>query len=74
MQCVLAYSLWKGLEWAWKSSLALAVAGIGFFVFSLFLVPGFGEIVLLIIDLLVLYYLIQPLVQVYFKQQASTPP
>lgn len=44
IEFVLAYGLWIGLGWAWKVSLLLAVVGVVFFVFSLFLRPGFGEI------------------------------
>ena len=71
IEFVLACGLWRGLGWAWKVSLVLAVVGIAFFVFSLFLRPGFGEIASLIIDLLVLYYLMQPRVQAYFRQDAA---
>ena len=74
IEFVLAYGLWNGLGWAWKGSLLLAVVGIVFFVFSLFLRPGFGEIASLVIDLLVLYYLMQPRVQAYFRKDAATRP
>ncbi len=73
IEFVVAYGSWNGLGWAWKISLVLAVVGIVFFVFSLFLRPGFGEIASLIIDLLVLYYLMQPRVQAYFRQDAAAP-
>jgi uncharacterized membrane protein (DUF2068 family) len=72
IEFVLAYSLWNGLGWAWKVSLVLAVIGIVFFVFSLFLRPGLGEIASLLIDLLVLYYLMQPRVQAYLRKGAAT--
>ena len=74
IEFVLTCGLWKGLRWAWKLSLALAVVGIVFFVFSLFLRRGFGEVASLIIDLLVLYYLIQPRVQAYFRQDVAPLP
>lgn len=73
IEFVLAYGLWNGMGWAWGASLIFAVLGIVFFVFSLFLRPGFGEIASLIIDLLVLYYLMQPRVQAYFGKGTATP-
>lgn len=69
----LAFGVWSGIGWAWGSSLAFAVLGVVFFVFSLFLRPGLGEIVALIIDLLVLYYLMQPKVQAYFGKGVAAP-
>jgi hypothetical protein len=73
IEFVLAYGLWNGMRWAWGASLAFAVLGVVFFVFSLFLRPGLGEIASLIIDLLVLYYLIQPRVQAYFGKGTTAP-
>jgi uncharacterized membrane protein (DUF2068 family) len=68
IEFLLAFGVWNGMGWAWGASLTLAVLGIVFFVFSLFLRPGIGEIASLIIDLLVLYYLMQPRVQAYFRK------
>jgi hypothetical protein len=73
IEVVLAVGVWRGIGWAWGISLAFAVLGVVFFVFSLFLRPGLGEIVALIIDLLVLYYLMQPRVQAYFGKGAAAP-
>jgi uncharacterized membrane protein (DUF2068 family) len=73
IELVLAFGVWSGIRWAWGSSLAFAVLGVVFFVFSLFLRPGLGEILALIIDLLVLYYLMQPRVQAYFGKGAAAP-
>jgi uncharacterized membrane protein (DUF2068 family) len=73
IELVMAFGVWSGFGWAWGSSLAFAVLGVVFFVFSLFLRPGLGEIVALIIDLLVLYYLMQPRVQAYFGKGAAAP-
>ena len=70
---VLAYGLWNGSSRAWKISLIFSVVGIAFFIFSIFLRPGFSEIGSLIIDLLVLYFLMQPRVQAYFQQGATSP-
>jgi uncharacterized membrane protein (DUF2068 family) len=68
IEFVLAFGLWSGMSWAWWASLAFAVLGIVFYVLSLFLRPGLGEIASLILDLLVLYYLMQPRVQAYFRK------
>jgi uncharacterized membrane protein (DUF2068 family) len=73
VEFVLAYGIWNGKGWAWIVSLAFAVLGIIFFTFSLFLRPSFGEIAALIIDLLLLYYLMQPRVQSYFGKGAKAP-
>jgi uncharacterized membrane protein (DUF2068 family) len=73
IEFVLAYGLWNRMSWAWGASLVLAVLGIIFFVFSLFLRPGFGEIASLIIDLLVLYCLMQPRVHAYLKGSKAAP-
>ena len=70
---VLAYGLWNGSTWAWKLSLIFAVVGIAFFIFSIFLRPGFGEITSLIIDVLALYYLMQPRVQGYYRKGSAAP-
>jgi len=63
---ILAYGLWTGRRWAWIASLAFAVLGIVLTVLSLFVRPGFGEILALILYLLVIYYLMQPRVQIFF--------
>jgi len=73
VEFVLAFGVWVGKGWAWAFSLALAVLGVIFFIFSLFLRPNFGEIAALIIDLLLLYYLMQPRVQTYFGKGATKP-
>jgi uncharacterized membrane protein (DUF2068 family) len=70
---VLAYGLWSGSTWAWKISLVFAVVGIAFFIFSIFLRPGIGEIASLIIDVLALYYLMQPRVQAYYRKDSAAP-
>ena len=70
---VLAYGLWNGSTWAWKISLVFAVVGIAFFIFSIFLRPGIGEITSLIIDVLAIYYLMQPRVQAYYRKDSAAP-
>jgi lysylphosphatidylglycerol synthetase-like protein (DUF2156 family) len=63
---ILAYSLWVGQRWAWIVSLVFAVLGIVITVPSLFVRPGLGEVVALILYLLVVYCLMQPHVQTFF--------
>ena len=63
---ILAYGLWKGKGWAWVGSLIFAVIGLVFSALSLFMRPRLGEGVSLILDLVILYYLMQPRVQSYF--------
>jgi len=70
VEFVLAFGAWNGMGWAWWGSLLFAVLGIVFFVMSLFLRPGLAEIVWLVVDLLVLYCLMQPRVQAYFGKSA----
>ncbi len=67
-ELILAYGLWQGSSWAWVASLGLALLGTVFAILSLFLRPGIGEIVSLIANLLVIYYLIQPRVHAYFSK------
>lgn len=68
---ILAYSLWTRRRWAWTVSLAFAVLGIILTVLSLFVRPGFGEILALILYLLAVYYLMQPRVQVFFARGSA---
>jgi uncharacterized membrane protein (DUF2068 family) len=70
---VLAFGVWGGMGWAWWSSLVFAVVELVFLVVSLFLRPGLGGIVSLIANLLVIYCLIQPNVQAYFRKTTSVP-
>lgn len=66
IQFILAYGLWKGKGWAWIGSLILAVIGLVFSAFTLFMRPRVGEIIALILNLVIMYYLITPRVQGYF--------
>jgi hypothetical protein len=65
----LAYGLWVGKHWAWTVAMLLAALGIVFSVFTLFVRPGLGELVTLILDLVIVYYLMQPRVQSYFGRR-----
>jgi hypothetical protein len=68
---ILAYGLWKGKRWAWVATLVFGVLGIVLAVLSLSTGPRVGEFVSLILNLLILYYLIQPRVQAYFGRGPS---
>ncbi|MGA2462492.1 MAG: DUF2127 domain-containing protein [Candidatus Bathyarchaeia archaeon] len=64
----LAIGLWVGKRWAWIAGLVCAILGIMLGVFSLFVRPGIGELVALVLDLVIIYYLMQPKVQAYFPK------
>jgi hypothetical protein len=64
---ILAYAVWSTRKWAWVASLTFSLLGIIASVFVLFVRPRTGEFVLLIIDLVIVYSLMQPRVQRYFK-------
>ena len=66
VEFLLAFGLWTGMSWAWVASLGFALLGIVFAIFSLFLRPGIGEIISLVVNLLIVYYLIQPRIHSYF--------
>ncbi len=63
---IVAFGLWSGVNWARMLALIFAVFGIGFSVLSLFLRPRVGEFIALMLDLVIVYYLMQPRVQSYF--------
>jgi uncharacterized membrane protein (DUF2068 family) len=67
----LAYGLWTGKGWAWTTALVFGLVGITFSGFMLFVRPAFGQLVSLLIDLLILYYLMQPKVHRHFKGTVS---
>ena len=62
----LAFGLWTGKTWAWMGGIGLAVFGIIFSVFMLFLRPTIGEGIYLIANTVMIYFLIQPHVQQHF--------
>jgi uncharacterized membrane protein (DUF2068 family) len=72
IEFMLAYGLWSGMRWAWAASLVFALLGIVFAIFSLFLRPGIGEIASLIVNLLIVYYLMQPRIHAYFGKLTDT--
>jgi len=61
-----AFGLWFGKTWAWIGSIGLAVIGIIFSVFILFIRPTFGEGIYLIANTVMIYFLIQPRIQRHF--------
>jgi uncharacterized membrane protein (DUF2068 family) len=71
---ILSYGLWNGKGWAWIAALIFALLGIVLSVLSLFLRPGIGELISLIIDLLIVYYLMQPRVQAHFARVTVSAP
>jgi hypothetical protein len=68
---ILAYAVWSSRKWAWATSLIFSLVGIIAAVFGLFIRPRTGEFVLLIIDLIIVYSLMQPGVQRYFGKGST---
>ena len=68
---LLAYGLWVGKSWAWTFSFILAIIGILFSVAILILRAGAGSAVTLILDLVIVYYLMQPNVKAFFNKGPS---
>jgi uncharacterized membrane protein (DUF2068 family) len=66
-----AFGLWIGKTWAWIGSIGLAVLGIIFSVFLLFVRPTFGEGIYLIGNTVMIYFLIQPRVQRHFGHRTA---
>jgi len=64
----LAWGLWTGKGWAWILSLVLAAMGLIVSLISL-VRGGFGTIVVLILDAIILYYLFRPNVRAFFGEQ-----
>lgn len=77
---IVAFGLFKGKGWAWTISMILAFIGIAMAV--VFLALGqFGNIVSIVINGIILYYLFRPHVKAYFgkgtqpqPQQSPAPP
>ena len=65
-ELALACGFWTGKGWAWRGGIILAVLGIVFSIFSLYRRPNVGGLIYLLVDLLLIYYLIQPNVHNYF--------
>ncbi len=68
----LAYGLWTGKGWAWWISLILA--GLGIIGSLLSLVRGrIVSILILVLDVIIVYYLFRPNVKAFFHKQTSYP-
>jgi len=68
-----AWGLWNGKGWAWILSLIFAALGILFSLLSLAR-GGLGSILILLIDIVILYYLTRPNVRAFFGEaKAQTP-
>ena len=63
---ILAYGVLRGHKWAWYFSLAFSAVGIAGSVFGLFARPRAGELILLVVELIIIYTLMQPDVHLYF--------
>ena len=68
MDFILAYGVWIGKGWAWYCSLIFSALGIILAAFTLFVRPRVGQLVSLMIDLAMVYLLMQPQVQQYFAK------
>lgn len=68
---ILAFGLWSGKKWAWYSSLIFSMLGVAAAVSTLFLRPQTGGLLSLVIDLVIMYLLIQPGVQRYFTKASA---
>ena len=62
---VVAYGLWKGLNWAWNITLIVSVIGIIVGLGSI-VVGNIGALFHLIVNVIVIYYLYRPNVKTYF--------
>ena len=75
LDVVFAWGLWSGKGWAWILTSIFAVLGILFSLVSL-IRGGLGSIIILIIDIVIIYYLTRPNVKAFFgeaKTSTSTP-
>jgi hypothetical protein len=72
VEFILAYGLWRGQGWAWIGSLIFAVIVLVFSAFTLFMRLRVGEVIALVLNLVIIYYLMQPRVQSYFGKGKSS--
>ncbi|HKM51012.1 MAG TPA: hypothetical protein VJZ75_07515 [Candidatus Bathyarchaeia archaeon] len=71
-ELALAYGFWTGKGWAWTVGLLFAILGTAISIFALYVRPTPGEVIYLVIDLTVIYFLMQPRVHQYFKHNDAT--
>ena len=62
---VMAYGLWKGKGWAWTITLIISVISIISAIVSIAF-HGYGAIINIIINAVIIYYLYRPNVKAYF--------
>lgn len=67
---VMAYGLWKGKGWAWTITLILSVISIISAIVSI-VFHGYGAIINIIINAVIIYYLYRPNVKAYFGKAPS---
>ncbi|MGA2783138.1 MAG: hypothetical protein ABSF09_00365 [Candidatus Bathyarchaeia archaeon] len=70
-ELALAYGFWTGKAWAWTVGLLFAILGTAISIFALYVRPTPGEVIYLVIDLTVIYFLMQPRVHQYFKHNGT---
>ena len=70
-ELALAYGFWTGKGWAWTVGLLFAILGTAISIFALYVRPTPGEVIYLVIDLTVIYFLMQPRVHQYFKHNGT---
>jgi uncharacterized membrane protein (DUF2068 family) len=70
VEFVLAFGLWHGVGWVWFAALGVAILGTVFAVLALFLRPGIGETISLIVNLVIVYYLMQPQTHTFFRKSS----
>lgn len=71
-ELALAYGFWTGKGWAWTVGLLFAILGTAVSIFALYVRPTPGEVIYLVIDLTVIYFLMQPRVHQYFKHVGTS--
>ena len=67
---VMAYGLWKGKGWAWTITLIISVISIISAIVSIAF-GGYGAIINIIINAVIIYYLYRPNVKAYFGKASS---
>ena len=67
---VMAYGLWKGKGWAWTITLIISVISIISAIVSIAF-GGYGAIINIIINAVIIYYLYRPNVKAYFGKPVS---
>lgn len=62
---VVAYGLWKGLQWAWIITLVVTIIALISEIGSI-IVGNVGAVIPVIINAIIIYYLFRPNVKAYF--------